>query len=315
MTYHDGRFAALDIGTVTCRLLVADVEGGQVSEVAKEYAITDLGVGVDASGRLADDAMERVLATVDRYRETLDRCDTDERPLRGLIAMATSAARDAANADEFTARLAERGVTLAVIPGEREAALTFTGASADFPGENLLVVDIGGGSTEIVAGCRGETPVASRSFNVGCRRVTERFLTDEVPTPAQMDAARAWVRAEMAPYFEALAARGFTIDRVVAVAGTATSVVAVREAMAVYDSNRVHRAVVTSAELRAIEESLAALPLEKRKATVGLDPKRAGVIVAGLVILEEVLDLAAADAYTVSESDILNGMILEAASQ
>ena len=312
MTYHDGRFAALDIGTVTCRLLVADVEGGRVSEVAKEYAITDLGVGVDASGRLADDAMERVLATVDRYRETLDRCDTDERP---LIAMATSAARDAANADEFTARLAERGVTLAVIPGEREAALTFTGASADFPGENLLVVDIGGGSTEIVAGCRGETPVASRSFNVGCRRVTERFLTDEVPTPAQMDAARAWVRAEMAPYFEALAARGFTIDRVVAVAGTATSVVAVREAMAVYDSNRVHRAVVTSAELRAIEESLAALPLEKRKATVGLDPKRAGVIVAGLVILEEVLDLAAADAYTVSESDILNGMILEAASQ
>ena len=310
MTYHDGRFAALDIGTVTCRLLVADVEGGRVSEVAKEYAITDLGVGVDASGRLADDAMERVLATVDRYRETLDRCDTDERPLRGLIAMATSAARDAANADEFTARLAERGVTLAVIPGEREAALTFTGASADFPGENLLVVDIGGGSTEIVAGCRGETPVASRSFNVGCRRVTERFLTDEVPTPAQMDAARAWVRAEMAPYFEALAARGFTIDRVVAVAGTATSVVAVREAMAVYDSNRVHRA-----ELRAIEESLAALPLEKRKATVGLDPKRAGVIVAGLVILEEVLDLAAADAYTVSESDILNGMILEAASQ
>lgn len=315
MTYHDGRFAALDIGTVTCRLLVADVEGGQVSEVAKEYAITDLGVGVDASGRLADDAMERVLATVDRYRETLDRCDTDERPLRGLIAMATSAARDAANADEFTARLAERGVTLAVIPGEREAALTFTGASADFPGENLLVVDIGGGSTEIVAGRRGETPVASRSFNVGCRRVTERFLTDEVPTPAQMDAARAWVRAEMAPYFEALAARGFTIDRVVAVAGTATSVVAVREAMAVYDSNRVHRAVVTSAELRAIEKSLAALPLEGRKATVGLDPKRAGVIVAGLVILEEVLDLAAADAYTVSESDILNGMILEAASQ
>ena len=123
MTYHDGRFAALDIGTVTCRLLVADVEGGQVSEVAKEYAITDLGVGVDASGRLADDAMERVLATVDRYRGTLDRCDTDERPLRGLIAMATSAARDAANADEFTARLAERGVTLAVIPGEREAEI------------------------------------------------------------------------------------------------------------------------------------------------------------------------------------------------
>lgn len=124
--------------------------------------------------------------------------------MRRLIAMATSASRDAANGPEFAARLAERGVTLAVIPGSREAQLTFLGASSDFPGENLLVVDIGGGSTEVVAGRFGEDPVASHSFNIGCRRVTERFFHDDPPTAGQMDAARQWIRETMAPYFEGL---------------------------------------------------------------------------------------------------------------
>ena len=313
MTYRNGRYGALDIGTVTCRLLVADVEDGAVREVAKEYAITDLGVGVDATGRLSAEAMDRVLACVDRYRAVLKACDTPDHPVRGLLAMATSAARDAANADEFTDRLAALGVTLAVIPGEREAALTFTGASSDFPDENLLVVDIGGGSTELVAGRAGAAPVAARSFNIGCRRVTERFLRDDPPTAAQIAAARADAQQAMAPYFEALDAAGFAIDRVVAVAGTATSAVSMRDAMAVYDSARVHRAVVTCDDLEALERRLASQPAEARRATVGLDPKRAGVIVAGLVILEEVLALAGASSYTASESDILKGMILEAA--
>ena len=315
MTYADGRYGALDIGTVTCRLLVADVEDGRIIDVDKEYAITDLGVGVDATGRLSEAAIKRVLACVDRYLEVLARYDTPEHPVRRLIAMATSASRDAANGPEFAARLAERGVTLAVIPGSREAQLTFLGASSDFPGENLLVVDIGGGSTEVVAGRFGEDPIASHSFNIGCRRVTERFFRDDPPTPDQMDAARQWIRETMAPYFEGLATAGFAIDRVVAVAGTATSVVSIREAMEVYDSSRVHKAVVTADELRTIEERLAAETLEERKVTVGLDPKRAGVIVAGLVILEEVLALAGADAYTASESDILHGMIFEAARE
>lgn len=315
MTYADGRYGALDIGTVTCRLLVADVEDGRIIDVDKEYAITDLGVGVDATGRLSEAAIERVLACVDRYLEVLACYDTPEHPVRRLIAMATSASRDAANGPEFAARLAERGVTLAVIPGSREAQLTFLGASSDFPGENLLVVDIGGGSTEVVAGRFGEDPIASHSFNIGCRRVTERFFHDDPPTPDQMDAARQWIRETMAPYFEGLATAGFAIDRVVAVAGTATSVVSIREAMETYDSSRVHKAVVAAGELAAIEERLAAEPLEERRTTVGLDPKRAGVIVAGFVILEEVLALAGADAYTASESDILHGMIFEAARE
>lgn len=313
MALRNGRFAALDIGTVTCRLLVADVRDGVVHEVAKEYAITDLGVGVDASGRLSAEAMDRVTSTVARYMAVLAACDAPEHPVEGMIAMATSAARDAANADEFTARLAAEGVTLSVIPGEREAALTFSGASSDFPDENLLVVDIGGGSTELVAGRAGAAPVASHSFDIGCRRLTERFFRSDPPTAEQMCAARVWIRGEMAPYFDDLAARGFAIERVVAVAGTATSVVSMCDAMAVYDSARVHKAPVTAAQLEALEARMNAMPLEKRREVVGLDPKRAGVIGAGLVILEEVLRLAGANGYTASESDILKGMILEAA--
>lgn len=218
MTYADGRYGALDIGTVTCRLLVADVEDGRIIDVDKEYAITDLGVGVDATGRLSEAAIERVLACVDRYLEVLARYDTPEHPVRRLIAMATSASRDAANGPEFAARLAERGVTLAVIPGSREAQLTFLGASSDFPGEDLLVVDIGGrldGS--------GGRPLrrGSHRFPFLQYRVPSRdgaVLPRRSATPDQMDAARQWIRETMAPYFEGLATAGFAIDRVVAVA-------------------------------------------------------------------------------------------------
>lgn len=315
MIYRPGRYAAFDIGTVTCRLLVADVDDGRLAEVAKEYAVTDLGVGVDATGRLSQQAIDRVLDVIDRYQGVVARCDTAEHPVLRRIAMATSASRDAENGDDFVRQLADHGIQLAVIPGEREAALTFNGASGDFPEENLLVVDIGGGSTELVAGRFGEGPVASRSFNIGCRRLTERYLLGDPPTASQIAQARDWVRETMAPYFERLAQEGFSIDRVVAVAGTATSVVSIREAMAVYDSARVHRAQVSAAELAAIEQRLAAETLEERRETVGLDPKRAGVIVAGLVILEEVLALADADDYTASESDILHGMVFEAAAE
>ena len=166
MTYADGRYGALDIGTVTCRLLVADVEDGRIIDVDKEYAITDLGVGVDATGRLSEAAIERVLA-----------CDdTPEHPVRRLIAMATSASRDAANGPEFAARLAERGVTLAVIPGSREAQLTFLGASSDFPGENLLVVDIGGGTSEVAVISLGDI-VTSRSARIAGDNFDEAIIS------------------------------------------------------------------------------------------------------------------------------------------
>ncbi len=312
MGYRPGRYAAIDIGTVTCRMLVADVAAdGAITELAKEYAIANLGEGVDASGLLSRAAMDRVLAAVDRYLVVRDALAEPGRPVT-TIAMATSAARDAANGAEFAALLAERGVTLAVIPGQREAALSFLGASSGFPGEDVAVVDIGGGSTEVVAGRAGAEPAMARSFDVGCRRMTERFLASDPPTAAERAAARAWAHDEMAPYFADLRA-AVDVGRMVAVAGTATTVVSVREAMASYDSARVHRAFVSVADLRAVAERLEELPLTERERVVGLDPGRAPVIVAGMVILEEVLALMGLPGFTVSESDILDGMVLEAA--
>lgn len=308
------RFAAIDIGTVTCRMLVADVHAGQVEELAKEYAITNLGEDVDRTGVLKPEAMQRVAAALDRYLELRDALASPEHPVK-TVAVATSAARDAKNAADFAALLARRGIELAVIPGEREAALSFKGASGCFPGEDVLVVDIGGGSTEVVAGRAGGEVLRARSFNVGCRRVTERFLASDPPAPEELAAARAWVRGEMAGFFEELEAAGFAPERLVAVAGTATSVVSIRERMERYDSTRVHKARVTREDLREAGESLASMTLAQRERVAGLDPRRAPVIVAGLTILDEVVGLAGTDGFTASESDILQGIVLDAAER
>ena len=210
-------------------------------------------------------------------------------------------------------RLADAGITLTVVPGEREAALSFAGASCDFAGERILVVDVGGGSTELVAGRAGEAPVQAHSFDIGCRRVTEKFLEADPPSDEELGRARAWIAEEMRSYFDDLGAGGFAPERVVAVAGTATSVVAVHERMAEYDSSRVHRSVVERAVLNEVYAQLASVGLDERRRTAGLDPGRAPVIVAGLVILQVVLDLAGMPSFTVSESDILHGIVLEAA--
>ncbi len=306
------RYAAIDIGTVTCRLLVAEVADGHLRELDRECAITDLGQDVDATGVLRKDAMERVDAQIASYRSIIDGYGQPGQPVE-VLAMATSASRDARNADEFEALLARRGVDLQVIPGSTEAALSFAGATVDHQGQQVLVVDIGGGSTELIAGVGGGHPVRLHSFNIGCRRITERFIASDPPAAEELDAARAWFQPQFAAFFDGLLEDGFDIDRLIAVAGTATSVVSVDQAMDPYDSSRVHGACVSADTLDAVCARLAALPLAERKQVVGLQPGRAPVIVAGMAILRCIMDLARVDAFTVSESDILQGMIMHAA--
>ena len=309
-----GRYAAIDIGTVTCRLLVADVrEDGTIEDVRRETTICNLGVGVDKTGRLEPEAIERVGAAIEGYLRVLEESQVDGKPIP-VKAMATSASRDAANADEFKARLAKAGLQLDIIPGEREAALSFAGASSSFAGERVVVLDVGGGSTEIIAGHAGADPDRAHSFNVGCRRVTERCLHSDPPTSEELAQAAEWIGGEFAPYLRELGDAGLLDARVVAVAGTATSVVSIREQMEVYDSARVHRAVVTRADLDAVFERLSRVTLEERKHVTGLDPGRAPVIVAGLLILQQIMELAKADSFTVSETDILHGIIMASAS-
>ena len=305
-----GRYAAIDIGTVTCRMLVVDADESGLRELTREYAITNLGEGVDATGELKPEAIDRVVRAIDGFLAVRDSLSTPDHPVVRTVAVATSAARDARNAADFAARLRERGIELSVIPGSREAALSFSGASIDFSGERLMVVDVGGGSTEVVMGVGGAEPLCAHSFNVGCRRVTERFLASDPPAPEELAQARAWIREQMASWFADQAKEAASLERVIAVAGTATTVVSIRERMETYDSSRVHKARVSRQDLLEVYERLAALPLSERMQVVGLDPKRASVMVAGLLILLEVLDFAGIDAFTVSETDILHGITL-----
>ncbi|WP_303249129.1 Ppx/GppA family phosphatase [uncultured Slackia sp.] len=312
------RIAAIDIGTVTSRLLVADVNAAGVQTVLRRSTITDLGVGVDATGRLAAEAIERTVDAVGSYKKLIDECDA-QTPVDRVTALATSASRDAENADEFVGRLHAVGVDLSVIPGNREAELSFLGASNDFRGENLLFADIGGGSTELALG-RADAPAGAlvpevsmrsfRSFNVGCRRMTERFLHGDPPSDAEYAEARAWAAEELAPFF---ADADLHVDRLVVVAGTPTSVVAVRDALVPYDSSKVHKALVSRQQFDDVRTRLSRMALADRMQVPGIQPKRAGVFPAGALILDAVMDLAGVEAFTASESDILMGIVLDAA--
>ena len=311
-----GRYAAIDIGTVTCRLLVADVDAqGAITELAHAYEVVNLGEGVDVSRQLKPEAIERVARAVEGYQETLAQVGEGPYGPAKVFAVATSASRDARNADEFRRRMEDIGIVPQVIPGEREAALSFSGASAGFEGSHVVVVDVGGGSTEIVAGLAGEGEnTVARSFDIGCRRVTERFFLDDPPTETQIDDARMWMRDQFVPHFQMLRENGLLADAtMVAVAGTATSVVSMREHMEVYDAQRVHHAVVTREDVDATIDWLAPMTLAERENIVGLDPRRAPVILAGVLVLQEVMEAGGFSAYTASESDILQGIVLDQA--
>ncbi len=305
------RLAAIDIGTVTTRLLVADVSPGGIAEVERSTDITHLGEGLTATARLAPGAMQRVADLVGGYCRTMERLGVERH-----VAMATSASRDAENSDEFRALLARHGIEPQIIAGSREAELAFLGATAEREGEGLLVVDCGGGSTELVlgdvaiddGGSRKARIEAARSIDVGSRRMTELFLRSDPPTYTELEEARAWAAGELRGYFDRLDERP---RQMLGLAGTATSLVAIKLGLEHYDASLVHNAVLSGSDLADLLETLAGLPLERRKEVVGLHPGRASVIVAGTLIFETVMALAGLDSMVVSEHDILYGILLD----
>ncbi len=301
------RLAAIDIGTVTTRLMVADVSTSGVEEIARRSRITHLGEGWTSTGRLSQQAMYRVAACVAAFAEEARTLGASE-----IVAIATSAARDAENSADFLERLEATGVRPEIISGAREAYLTFLGATFDLGADDTLVVDVGGGSTELVLGSRDEdgttTIESSRSIDVGSRRVTELFLASDPPTRAEQDAAREHITTALRPYFDGLKTKPRDM---IAVAGAATSLVAIELGLDPYDSARVHGHRLGGHTIADIREELAALSLERRRQVVGLEPDRAGVIVAGALILETATALAGLDSTLVSEQDILYGMVLD----
>jgi exopolyphosphatase/guanosine-5'-triphosphate,3'-diphosphate pyrophosphatase len=303
------RVAVVDIGTNSTRLLVADVACGRLAdELDRQTEVTRLGEGVDGAGRLAEDAIARVCATCARYRETIDLLGADQ-----VVAVLTSAVRDAANGEEFREELRRRfGFDAQTISGEREARLTYRGATS-WRGhdEPLLVLDIGGGSTELVVGA-GDEVEFHVSTQIGSVRFTERHLAMDPPSAAALDECRAAVRGGL----EA-AVPGSVRDRPadgIAVAGTPTSFAAVELGLEPYDRDRVHGHRLGRDACEGILARLAALPLEERRRVPGLHPDRAPTIVAGGLILAETMSVFALEAIEVSERDILEGAALEAAA-
>ena len=311
------RLAAFDIGTNSTRLLVADVEDGQVTaEQARDMVITRLGRGVDAARRFDPAALVRTLEVVGGYA---DRCE--ELGVEAVRVVATSATRDVRNRDEFVAGvLARTGVEPEVLSGEQEAAATWAGATADLPGaERTLVVDIGGGSTEFIVGVPdrpGSVPEATVSLDIGCVRLTERHLSTQrgdPPAPAQVAAMRAEVRAQLARLDGVLdpAAAG----RVVGVAGTVTTVVALALDLPAYDPRVIHHATVEAGQVEATTARLLALTVAERAALPVMAPGREDVIAAGAVVLDEICRSFGFARIVASEADILDGVLLGLAAR
>ena len=304
------RRAAIDIGTVTARLMVADVDDGIVNEVVRRSRITHLGAGWTTSGVLSEEGMASAVEAVGAYV-------AEARALGAtrIAAVATSASRDASNSAGFLDRLDAVGVRPEIIAGEREGLLTFTGATYGFCDQSVLVVDVGGGSTELVLGrsCRTESGLSVeldsvRSIDVGSRRITEMFLLSDPPKRSEIADASAWAADEIRPYFSAVRRRP---NEMIAVAGTATSLAAIDLSLEPYDSERVHGYRLTGPSLLDVLERLSKMTLEQRRHVPGLEPERAGVIVGGAIILQSVLAYAWLSSTLVSEHDILYGMVLD----
>ena len=308
------RVAAVDCGTNSIRLLVADADAdGRLVDVVRRMEVVRLGQGIDRTGVIAPEAMERTLAMSREYAEVCRRAEVER-----VRFVATSASRDARNAGEFVegvrAAFGELDVAPEVVAGDVEARLSFTGATGDLRALGLagpyLVVDLGGGSTELV---RGTADVeAGRSVDVGCVRMTERHLRSDPPTPAEVDDARADIRAALDEAEAVVPLDG--VEAVVGLAGSITTVTARALDLPRYDPERIHLARLSAAEHLTACADLLTMTRDQRAALPYMHPGRVDVIGAGALVWAEVLERVLARSpraqVVTSEHDILDGIAL-----
>ncbi|MDX2563751.1 Ppx/GppA phosphatase family protein [Streptomyces sp. TX20-6-3] len=302
------RVAGIDCGTNSIRLLVADVhpDTGDLIELDRRMTIVRLGQGVDKTGRLAPEALERTFAACRAYAEVIEELGAEK-----VRFVATSASRDAENRADFVNGVVEiLGVEPEVITGDQEAAFSFTGATGELHGDDRrLVVDIGGGSTEFVVGNRHVE--AARSVDIGCVRLTERHVRHDPPTAEEAEAIRADVRAALD-----LAAETVPIDTaetLVGLAGSVTTVAAIALGLPEYDSEKIHHARISAAQVAEVTDRLLASTHAERAAIPVIHPGRVDVIIAGALVLREIVERVGAHEVVVSEHDILDGIALSVA--
>jgi exopolyphosphatase/guanosine-5'-triphosphate,3'-diphosphate pyrophosphatase len=292
------RIAAIDCGTNSIRLLITDLDGEQ-HDLVREMRIVRLGQGVDATGRLDRAAIDRTLQATREYAELITTLGADV-----VRFCATSAARDAENADDFAAEVESvLGVRPQVLTGEEEAAASFLGATRSLAGGRTLVADIGGGSTELVVGEDGAVEW-STSLDIGSVRLTERFLPNDPPGVTEVTDCMTHLDAQLKPALDGLE----SVDTMVGVAGTVTTVAAHALSLPSYDRDAIHGARLDVDVLRNACISLAQMSVADRRALPFMHPGRADVIGAGALILDRLLDHVDIDSVLVSEHDILDGI-------
>lgn len=296
------RVAAIDCGTNSIRLLIADIDGANFREIHREMEIVRLGQGVDKTGQFHPDAILRTLAAVDKFA-----IEIAKRGVEKIRFCATSATRDATNRDLFIDGVKNRlGIAPEVIPGEVEAALSFQGATRDFPATDgpFLVIDIGGGSTEFVF---GTTDVEfAKSMNIGCVRMTERHFTGGDADPGQIAAAIEDIDEAIS---QAVKIVPITQSKtLIAVAGTATTVAAAALGLSTYDRYAIHLSRISAAKVHATSKMFLSSKREDREALGYMHPGRVDVIGAGSLVLSRIMLATGATEFVASESDILDGM-------
>ena len=297
------RVAAIDCGTNSIRLLIADIEGSSFREVVRDMEIVRLGQGVDQTGQFHPDAIARTLSAVDKFA-----AEIAKRGVEKIRFCATSATRDATNRHLFVDGVRERlGIEPEVISGDEEAALSFAGAIQDLDPSNgpFLVIDIGGGSTEFVFGT--SSVEAARSVNIGCVRMSERHFANDPATAAQVELARTDIQAAIAQ----AAAEEVPITQaktLVAVAGTATTVAAAALNLSEYDRYAIHLARISATQVHDASAMFLTSNREQRLALGYMHPGRVDVIAAGALVLSEIMKATGATEFVASESDILDGM-------
>jgi exopolyphosphatase / guanosine-5'-triphosphate,3'-diphosphate pyrophosphatase len=301
------RVAVIDIGTNSTRLLLADVAGSQVEQVERRTTVTNMGRGVDHTGLICSEAIEDVCAVIADYKARYEEMGADR-----LIAIATSAVRDASNGEAFIAELRERfGIDARLLTGEEEAHLTYLGATAHRPSDAAtLVFDIGGGSTELIVGS-GSNVGFHTSLQAGTIRQSERHLTSDPPDPHELEDLATDIRHQIERAIDAQP--NAKPLHAIAVAGTPTSLAAIDQALEPYDPGRVHGYRLALKRIQRMLSRLSSLPLAERLRVPGLHPGRAPTIVAGTVILVQVMRAFGVEEIEVSELDILHGSALSAA--
>lgn len=306
------RYAGIDIGTNTVRLLVADVgPDGTKHDVKKRVIITRLGQGVDEARAFAPEAVIRTLEAIAEFADEIARLGAED-----VRAIATSAARDAENSGEFIDAATDLlGKKVEVIQGLEEASLSYLGATNEFPfkgpDDPVLVFDIGGGSTELIFG-RGQKMERAISLDIGSVRLTELFVKSDPPASGELSLIREDVRRQVRNGLAEIKPDGDSLT-VIGVAGTVTTIQAVKMGLQHYYADAIHLSTLTKTDVKETLDLFLSLKLEDRQDLPGLEPKRADVIIAGAIIAETVLEESGASEMTVSDSDILDGIVINMA--